>query len=340
MQVRKLTGPVIIFVSTYINVYGMSDFFAQVGKMALGSRLRRLSDRISEEAAAIYQLYGNDFQPRWFPVFYLLAAQDGQTITGIAQEIGHSHVSVSQIVKDLAKHGYVEERASNSADRRKNHVFLSEAGRQLFRQLQDQFADVNSAIEAALSETDHNLWAAIAEWEHLLEQKSLFRRVQEVKKERESSLVLIVDYTPEYQEAFRALNEEWITRYFRMEPADHEALDDPEKKILRPGGYIFVALYQGEPVGVCALMPHPQYEWELAKMAVSPKAQGKNIGYLLGRRVIEKARALGGNILYLESNTGLKPAVNLYYKLGFKKVTGRPSPYERANIQMELNLRS
>jgi ribosomal protein S18 acetylase RimI-like enzyme len=73
-------------------------------------------------------------------------------------------------------------------------------------------------------------------------------------------------------------------------------------------------------------------------MAVSPAAQGKNIGWLLGRAIIEKARALGASTLYLESNTILKPAINLYHKLGFKKVAGHVSPYERCNIQMELKL--
>jgi len=71
-------------------------------------------------------------------------------------------------------------------------------------------------------------------------------------------------------------------------------------------------------------------------MAVSPKAQGLGIGYLIGRHCIEKARALGAPRVYLESNTTLKPAINLYYKLGFRKAAGPPSPYERANIQMEL----
>ena len=54
--------------------------------------------------------------------------------------------------------------------------------------------------------------------------------------------------------------------------------------------------------------------------------------------VIEKAKEAGFKRLYLESNTILKPAINLYYKLGFKKITGAPSPYERSNIQMELIL--
>ncbi|RZL43422.1 MAG: MarR family transcriptional regulator, partial [Pedobacter sp.] len=40
--------------------------------------------------------------------------------------------------------------------------------------------------------------------------------------------------------------------------------------------------------------------------------------------------------IYLESNTILKPAINLYHKLGFEKIAGKPTPYTRCNIQMEL----
>ena len=83
---------------------------------------------------------------------------------------------------------------------------------------------------------------------------------------------------------------------------------------------------------------NPQYDYELAKMAVSPAMQGKNIGFLLGRAVIEKAIALGARNVYLESNTILTPAIHLYHKLGFTKVVGHTTPYERCNIQMSLSL--
>jgi hypothetical protein len=45
---------------------------------------------------------------------------------------------------------------------------------------------------------------------------------------------------------------------------------------------------------------------------------------------------MGANRVYLGSNTQLRPAINLYTKLGFKKITGHASPYERADIHMEL----
>ena len=151
----------------------------------------------------------------------------------------------------------------------------------------------------------------------------------------------IVDYKPKYREAFKQLNQWWIEQYFTMETADYKALDFPEKNIIEKGGYIIFALHEGEAVGTCALMKleHLDYDYELAKMGVHPEFHGQGIGYLLGKAVIEKARSLGATTLYLESNTKLTPALNLYRKLGFQEVQAHESPYERSNIQMVLTMR-
>ena len=315
------------------------EFFEQIGKVALGSRLRMLTEKITEDSAQIYRLYNLDMQPKWFPVFYVLSKGEEKTITAIAKEIGHSHPSVSKIISEMSTAGYVIEKR-DEADGRRNVVSLSETGNELTAKIENLYIDVASGIDDVSSQASHDLWKAIGEWEFLLEQKTLLRRVQEQKKLRESKKVEIVPYAPEYQKAFRALNVEWISTYFKMEENDYKSLDNPDGYILSKGGHILVALYDGEPVGVCALikMNDPEYEFELAKMAVSPKAQGKNVGWLLAQAIIKKAEGLGAKKIYLESNTVLKPAINLYHKLGFQKVAGRPTPYERANIQMELIL--
>jgi GNAT superfamily N-acetyltransferase len=228
-----------------------------------------------------------------------------------------------------------------SPDKRRNVVALTPKGMAISGRLKVQCADVDAAIESIISEARHNLWEAIEEWEFLLDQKSLLKRVRDQKKLRESKDVQIVVYEDQYQGAFRALNEEWISTYFKMEAADYKALDNPKEYILDKGGKIFVALYNNEAVGVCALikMNDPDYDFELAKMAVSPKVQGKSVGWLLGQAVVNAAKDLGARQIYLESNTALKPAINLYQKLGFRKVVGRSTPYERCNIQMELQLK-
>ncbi len=317
------------------------NVFDKTGKMALGSRMRVLTAKMTDDAAKIYEMYNVEgFVPKWFPVYFLLSEEGEKTITEIAEEIGHSQPSVTKIVKEMTKEGFIDD-SIQSADKRRNVVALSEKGMALSDKIKIQCQDIDNAVELMLNEASHNLWEAIKEWEHLLEKKSLFKRVQDQKKTRESKEVEIVEYEEKYQQAFKDLNEEWISTYFEMEEADYKALDHPKEYILDKGGKILVALYQNEPVGVCALikMNDPKYDFEMAKMAVSPKVQGKSIGWLLGQAVAKKAKEMGGSTLYLESNTILKPAINLYYKLGFEKVAGNPSPYKRANIHMVLDLK-
>src|SRR5689334_1077955 len=104
-----------------------SIFFDTVGKLALGSRLRLLTERITDDAAAIYQLYNIGLQPKWFPVFYVLSGGEQKTITSIAREIGHSHPSVSKIIAEMVQEGLVKERA-DKADGRRNLVCLTAKG--------------------------------------------------------------------------------------------------------------------------------------------------------------------------------------------------------------------
>ncbi len=317
------------------------EIFNRTGKMALGSRLRLLTSKVTEDAAQIYELYNIEgFSPKWFPVFFVLSETEEITITEIAKEIGHSQPSVTKIIKEMTKAGLVNDKL-NSNDKRRNVVGLTTEGISLAKKMiEEQCADIDVAIDEIISEATNNLWEALAEWEFLLEQKSLLKRVKDQKKLRESKDVKIVEYEPKYRSAFKALNEEWISTFFEMEEADYKALDDPKEYILDKGGKIFVALYKDEPLGVCALikMNEQNYDFEMAKMAVSPKAQGKNLGWLLGQATIYSAKQLGASKIYLESNTILKPAINLYQKMGFEKIVGHQTPYKRCNIQMELNL--
>ena len=307
--------------------------------MALGSRLRLLTAKVTEEATQIYALYSVALVPKWFPVFFVLSQEGEKTISEIAAEISHSQPSVSKIIQEMVAAGLVEENLITS-DKRRTLVGLTQKGTKLSEEIRIQYLDVDAAVENILSEATHNLWEAIAEWEFLLDQKSLLRRVQEQKKIRESKEIRIVAFGPQYQAAFKSLNEQWISRYFEMEETDYKTLNNPQENILDKGGKILVALYRDEPVGVCALIKRDdsQHDFELAKMAVAPKAQGKNIGWLLGQAIIKTARQCHASKLYLESNTVLKPAINLYYKLGFQKIAGHPTPYKRSNIQMELIL--
>ena len=325
----------------------MKSIYDEMGKMAMGSRLRRLAELFTDENRAVYTQNNIPMEPRWFPVLYTLwkktdktrstRAASGLTTTEIAEWIGHSHASVSQIVKEMSKNEMLEI-VKSETDARCSQLSLSEKAKSILPLLNNQLLDVEAAVEQLQRESQFDLFRAIAEMEYLLEQTSLADRVRQQRKLRESRDVEIIDYTPQYHHDFRQLNHEWITKHFRLEASDNLALDHPDEKILQPGGYICLALYGGEVVGTCALIKLGNDRYELAKMAVTESAKGKNIGYLLGAHCLQKARELGATSVYLESNTKLKPAITLYHKLGFQKVVGPPSPYERADIQMEVML--
>lgn len=150
--------------------------------------------------------------------------------------------------------------------------------------------------------------------------------------------VSIFDYTPAHATHFRLLNQAWIERYFEMEELDHRSLGDPDGYIIAKGGHIFMAEYNGEVVGTCALLKVNDTTFELAKMAVDDKAQGLKIGKRLGEAAIQKAKDLGATTLFLLSNRRLQTAMHLYQKLGFIEVPDELKEYKRADIKMEMAL--
>jgi putative acetyltransferase len=151
--------------------------------------------------------------------------------------------------------------------------------------------------------------------------------------------VTIREFEPGDEAAFRQLNEEWITRYFRIEAKDQEALADPQASILAAGGKILFAIIEGQRAGCCALILTGPGEFEVAKMAVTAAYQGSGIGRRLLGAVVEAARSAGARRLYLETNHALAPAIRLYESIGFRHVPARhESPYARADVFMEMVL--
>ena len=138
--------------------------------------------------------------------------------------------------------------------------------------------------------------------------------------------------------AFHDINRDWIERYFVVEKKDRETLEHPRETILDKGGAILMAVDSDRVIGCVALIAMADGGFELAKMGVRREAQGRGAGRKLILAAIAHARSLGASRLYLETNSILKPALKLYADAGFKPVQGPPSPYARADVQMELLL--
>lgn len=305
----------------------------------MGSRLRWLADIVTRDAAEIYGMYDINIRPKWFPVLYMLFYGSDSSVTGIAKAIGQTHPSVSNIVKELKTAGLVTDCKSDE-DRRATIVALTPSGLDLKDRLQRACADVENVVRTIEAGSADKLWLAIDSWENALSEKSLLKRVADEKASHDSRQIEITDYRPEHLMTFKRLNIMWINSHWSLEPHDLEVLNDPEASILSKGGYIFVALVNGQPMGVVSLckMDGTEYDYELAKLAVDPASRGTGIGEKMCRTALERARQLGAKKIFLESNTILKPAISLYRKLGFTELKEYHPAYERGDIQMELTL--
>ncbi len=153
------------------------------------------------------------------------------------------------------------------------------------------------------------------------------------------SKIEIINLDPQneaHKLAFKQINYEWIEKYFKVEKGDTVSLENPEKYFIATGGAVLLACRGNEILGTSALKPMGNDTYELCKMGVSETARGLGVGGLIGEAIIKKAKEIRAKKLYLETNSSLTPALTLYEKLGFKRIENFTSPYERADVAMEM----
>jgi ribosomal protein S18 acetylase RimI-like enzyme len=148
----------------------------------------------------------------------------------------------------------------------------------------------------------------------------------------------IVPYEAKHQPYFEKFNRAWIEAWFTMEPVDEYVLTNPEEAILKDGGAILMALYDGIPAGTVGLRKVNDTTFEFTKMAVGEDFRRKGIAEALSYASFDKARELGATKVILYSNTKNANAIKLYEKIGFKHLPVENDVYARANVKMEIDM--
>ena len=138
---------------------------------------------------------------------------------------------------------------------------------------------------------------------------------------------------------FHDINAEWINAMFRLEDTDRDVLENPRARIIEPGGQIlFVEAPDIGIVGACALQKTGPTSFELTKMGVRETARGMKAGEFLLAAVIQRAKALSADPLYLLTNAKCAAAIHLYEKLGFQHdaeiMAKYGARYERCDVAM------
>ena len=304
-------------------------------ELALGSRLRQLSDHLFDAVDAVYRQHGAGIQSRWFLFLRSLLDHGPLPVSELAAQLGQTHAAVSQLSRKLQAEGLVLRRA-DPHDARRSVLALSAEGERRLQALRPLWGSISEAMRQSIERSGHPLLDVLAAFEAELARQPAAEGILREHARRRAAEVRILPFEPRLRGDFYRLNAEWLTRYFCIEEVDHRVLSQPETEILQPGGSILFALLGDEVVGTCALLPEQDGRFELTKMAVTASAQGLGIGRRLLAAAIEEFQRLGGRELFLETQHGLKPALALYESMGFERQPQRKpdSHYQRSDVYM------
>lgn len=311
------------------------EFISQLGLLALGSRLKALSEQLYGLADRVYDRLGLPFEGRWFPLLRLLNDRGAQTVGEIALAIGQSHSAVSQLADKLVRLGWLHSESA-AADRRQRRLALSAQALEALRRVRPAWRAIHDELTQRCAERHLDLLGALDQLAALLD-PALPDTIVDRTRRNQREAVRIVPHRPELAPHFYRLNAAWLRKYFYLEAIDHEVLSHPEREILTSGGEILYAELDGEIVGTCALKHEGDGVYEFTKMAVDERWQGLG----LGRRLMEAAldwysQQQPRRLLFLESSTRLAPALALYASVGFEQQpAGKPdSHYQRSDVYM------
>jgi DNA-binding MarR family transcriptional regulator/N-acetylglutamate synthase-like GNAT family acetyltransferase len=309
------------------------DTLADLGVTFLGSRMKRLADRLQTDAAATLQAMDLPIQPAQQPFLAVLRRQGPQTVGGVAQHLRISQPTATRAVQALIEQGLIAV-SREGRDQRQKLLSLSAAGEALMDRLERELWPRVEAAAVSLCGGRHiALLEEIAGIEAELDRRSLVDRAM-------APAMTIRDFSNELAGAFYAINAAWISQMFALEENDVTLLENPRALIVDKGGAV---LFAETPdlgvVGTCAIMKMKDGWFELTKMGVLEAARGRKVGEFLLAAAIERAKAMGvADRLYLLTNRKCAAAIHLYEKLGFQHDAeimalfgGR---YERCDVAM------
>ena len=325
------------YVSTYVYIM---EFIKELGTLALGSRIKTLSETLMRDIAKVYKEQDADFEPRWFTFFQLMLQKKELTVTQIAHELNQTHPAVVQIINALKKKELIIS-TNNKTDKRKSFIKLSEKGKVLAKELIPLWEIVQIVTNEILSESAPDFLDKIAILEKSLQHKSTYQRINEKIIQKTIDHVEFIEYDEKYFKDFQQLNEHWVKSYLELTEHDRQILSNPVNEIINKEGKIFLLTAKEEVIGTYALQKVSNKVCELQKFTIKEKYRGLKLGKRMLDNAIENALKQKYSTILLFTTPELKEATNLYKNKGFEDITSHPEFIDktgRHSLCMQLNI--
>jgi len=316
------------------------NFIEELGPLALGSRIKNLSELLMKDMSRVYKDHGIEFEARWFTLFQLVLKREKISVTEIASELNQSHPAVVQVVNVLEKKKLIST-VKDRSDHRRRLVKLSKNGKILANQLSSVWEDVLSVANEIINEGAPDLLEKISGLEKAIQGKSVYERMSEKRIARIVSSIEFKPFTKEFQDDFRRLNEDWLRSYLEITEHDRKNLMDPFGEIIGKDGLITLMVSAKQPIGSFVLKRISNAECELSKFTIHRNFRGIGLGKRMLRKALEEARSTGYESMLLFTHHALVEATQLYKSMGFEEIKERHDIVDetgRCSMMMKLNI--
>lgn len=310
-----------------------NDLLAGFGVGFLGSRLKRLAERMQADAAEVARFLDLPVQPAQMSLLMTIRLHGPISVGELAQRLQLAQPTVTRALGALGD--FIEARPA-PGDARSKRLALTPAGESLMIRVQTELLP---RIEPAAAQLVEGLvgdfMQGLTKVEARLAEKSLLSRIQAAG----APTLWARDFSDDLAEAFYRINAEWIEEMFALEENDIALLSNPRELIVDKGGAVlFAETAELGVVGTCALMVSKDGWVELTKMGVLKSARGLKAGEFLLAKTLERAASLGMDKIYLLTNRKCAAAIHLYEKLGFvhdaEIMRTFGARYERCDVAM------
>jgi DNA-binding MarR family transcriptional regulator len=173
------------YISRYIFTSGcvdmVEDVVKELGYLALGTRLKRLGERLQAQTQVLLEYEGVDLPASHFPVLAALDRLGPMNVGELTEAVGVTQPGVTRLLDKLVAEGLVSS-AQLAGDRRVRTITLTKSGRQLIaRSKRTAWPMIEAAVADACAGPAQPLLAVLAALETALAAAPLGSRAERLR---------------------------------------------------------------------------------------------------------------------------------------------------------------
>jgi DNA-binding MarR family transcriptional regulator len=307
------------------------DLIAEGGYLFLGSRLKRLAERIQGEVSQVSQRAGVTIQPGQLPLLAILSEHGPQSVGELARAMGSSQPVTTRNVSNLVALSLVRIGRSDD-DGRNRIVSLTPTGeRAIDRSRKIVWPHVEAAVRQVADGLSGTLLDQVAEIERALAERPLAQRAasiaasQLVRAEVADLPTIVALMNRAYRGSGTSgwtTEAEYITGNRTTEPLLREDVaSKPHASLLT-----WRDLGEGKLKGCVWLEPLGNDSWYLGSLTVDPERQNEGLGHAVLSAAEEWTRERGGKRVQITVVNVREALIAWYRRRGYRE-TGETQPF-------------